>query len=161
MASASDFYLKHINETNMKKIFIIDWLLLVAFAVLTISGVVMHILHDYYGQCFCFRSPVMNFWDTTHIVAAITFTLAILLHFYQHLAWYKSLVKSGLGRRSKVSVLLSVVVFVPIITGAILWFGPCNNHLGLWHMWISLVMGALILYHIVKRWKVLVKSLKR
>ena len=144
----------------MKRIFVVDWVLLASFVTIAISGIVMHILHDHYGHCFCNRSPIMNLWDTMHIVAAVVFTLATLLHVWQHLAWYKQIFKSGIGSRSKVSLLLTLVVVVMIVTGGVLWFGPCNNHLGLWHMWIGIAMAVAVAYHVIKRWKVLVKSLK-
>ena len=79
------------------------------------------------------------------------------------LIWYKSLFQKGLGNKSKVTVLLSILMIATVITGLIVLFihqDPNSGH-GLWHYVIGIILTVIGLGHFFKRVHVLVKGLNK
>ena len=79
----------------MKRIFVIDWILIVVFIVSAISGVGLHIAG--HGNCH----EIWHNWAVFHVVGSVLFLVAIIFHVATHWGWYKGIIKKGIGRKSK------------------------------------------------------------
>lgn len=139
----------------MKKVFAVDWLLLCAFVFLACSGFGLHLAG--HGADL----GVWYNWAVFHVVASLSFFVAAVFHARTHWGWYKGIVRGGMGRKSKVTVLLSAVFVFVAATGIVL-LGVRGTHtlFGLWHYKMAILMCLLSLWHILKRFSLLLKSLK-
>lgn len=140
----------------MKRIFVIDWLLLAAFLLSACSGIGLHIaghggVHE-----------VWHRWAVFHVLASLVMLIFGALHVQTHWAWYKGYFRNGLGKRSRVTVILSYVFLLVVLTGIILIavIEGEGSGVGLWHYRIGLLLTLVSPGHIIKRWKVLRKSVK-
>ena len=98
-------------------------------------------------------------WAAAHVVATVLFLVVGIVHVRHHWAWYKSLFSRGLGKKSRVTLLLTIAFLLLVITGIVLIVaidGP-NSTTGHLHYIFGLLLTILSLWHIVKRWKALVK----
>ena len=98
-------------------------------------------------------------WAAAHVVASILFLILGILHVWHHWAWYKSLFSKGLGKKSRVTLLLTIAFLLLVVTGIVLIVaidGP-NSTMGHLHYLFGLLLIVLSLWHIAKRWKALVK----
>ena len=98
-------------------------------------------------------------WAAAHVVATVLFLVVGIVHVRHHWAWYKSLFSRGLGKKSRVTLLLTIAFLLLVITGIMLIVaidGP-NSTTGHLHYIFGLLLTILSLWHIVKRWKALVK----
>ena len=130
----------------MKKIFVTDWILIIAFMLSTLSGIGLHIVG--YGN----NHELWHNWAVSHVLTSFLFFITVISHLSTHWGWYKGLIRKGIGKRSKVTVMLSV---------ALLGVNGANSAMGLWHYRIGIVMAALSMGHILKRTSLLCKSLKK
>ena len=92
-------------------------------------------------------------------MASVLFLVLGILHVRHHWAWYKSLFSKGLGNKSRVTLLLTIAFLFLVVTGVVLIVtinGP-NSTTGHLHYIFGLLLTILSLWHIVKRWKALVK----
>lgn len=140
-----------------KTLFITDIIVLITFLLTSVSGFLFHIAghqdsHEYWHNCAIF-----------HIVSRLALTISVGIHIYGHWNWYKSLFQKGLGNKSKITVLLSVLMLATIITGLIVLFIPQDPNYGhgLWHYIIGIIFTAIGLCHFLKRHHILVKGLKK
>ena len=97
----------------MKRIFVIDWSLIPAFAAVLATGIGLHVAGD--GP-----HEVWHDWAVAHVVCGLLFLVAVGLHVQSHRGWYRSWFRSGLGKKSRVTVLLMLLWTVAAITGVIL-----------------------------------------
>ena len=98
-------------------------------------------------------------WAAAHVVASILFLILSILHVWHHWSWYKSLFSKGLGKKSRVTLLLTIAFLFLVVTGIVLIVaidGP-NSTMGYLHYLFGLLLTLLSLWHIAKRWKALVK----
>ena len=138
----------------MKKIFIIDWTLLPVFVLSAVSGIQLHVAG--HGA----SHEVWHNWAVFLIIASILFLMAVILHVQTHWGWYKSLVKSDLGKKSKAAVAVTLFFVVLAVSGLILLgVEGANSGIGLWHYRIGLVASVLFLEHIIRRLPMLRKTL--
>ena len=140
----------------MKRIFVIDWLLLAAFLLSACSGIGLHAaghggIHE-----------VWHRWAVFHVLTSLAMLILGTLHVQTHWAWYKGWFRNGLGKRSRVTALLSCIFLLVVFTGIILLSAVEGegSAIGLWHYRIGLLLTLISLGHIIKRWKVLRKSVK-
>lgn len=140
----------------MKKIFAIDWMMLISFIPAVCSGIGLHVAG--HGP----DSEVWHGWAVFHAAASLLFLVAAIAHIRTHWGWYRGVARAGIGRKSRVTAGLSVVFAVVVVTGIILLGveGP-GSSVGLWHYRLGLAAGALSLGHALKRRAVLRKSLER
>ena len=98
-------------------------------------------------------------WAAAHVVATILFLVLGILHVWHHLAWYKSLFSKGLGKKSRVTLLLTIAFLLLSVTGIVLIVAidGLNSTTGHLHYLLGLLLTTLSLWHIVKRWKALVR----
>lgn len=82
-------------------------------------------------------------------------------HIKAHWAWYRNFIKSGIGKKSKVTIVLSVLFLMETITGIILilFLEGGNSSIGMWHYRLGLVMIVFILIHITTRFSLMMKGL--
>ena len=138
----------------MKRIFVIDWILIVVFIVSAISGFGLHVAG--HGS----SHEIWHNWAVFHVLGSILFLIAAILHVATHLEWYKGIIKKGIGRKSKVTAILSVIFLLLSVTGlALLGINGANALLGLWHYKIGVITIVVALGHVIKRLPVFRKSL--
>lgn len=139
----------------MKRIFVIDWILIVVFIVSAISGIGLHIAG--HGN----SHEVWHNWAVFHALGSVLFLVAIIFHVRTHGGWYKGIIKNGIGRKSKVTAVFSIVFLLLSVTGIVLLgVNGATSPLGLWHYKIGIVMTVIAVGHIIKRLSALRKSLK-
>lgn len=137
----------------MKRVFVIDWILIVVFIVSAISGIGLHIAG--HGN----SHEVWHNWAVVHVLGSILFLVAIIFHVTTHWGWYKGIIKNGIGRKSKVTAVLSIIFLLLSVTGIVLLgVNGVNSPLGLWHYKIGIAMTAIAIVHTIKRLSILRKS---
>lgn len=140
----------------MKKIFIIDWILIVVFTLSVFSGIELHI--GGHGN----NHELWHNWAVFHVLTSFLFFISIVFHITTHWGWYKGFIRNGIGKKSKITIVLSVVFLLVSVTGIVLLsVNRANSAIGLWHYRIGIVITALSVGHILKRTPLLRKSLKR
>ncbi|MBR5331915.1 MAG: DUF4405 domain-containing protein [Muribaculaceae bacterium] len=141
----------------MKKIFVIDWWVTALFVIMAVSGFGMHISGT--------RCPheIWHNWAIVHTLSSIAFLIAGAFHIQTHWAWYKGWFKNGIGNKSRVTAILSIIFVVISITGILLLavIDGANSGLGLWHYRFGIAMTIIGLGHFIKRFPILKKSLIR
>lgn len=140
----------------MKKVFAVDWLLLCAFVFLACSGFGLHLAG--HGADY----GVWYNWAVFHAVASLSFFVAAIFHIQTHWGWYNGIFKRGIGKRSKNAVALSAVFICTAVSGAVVLAATegAGSPVGLWHYKMAILMCLLSLWHILKRFSLLLKSLK-
>ena len=138
----------------MKRIFVIDWILIVVFIVSAISGVGLHIAGHRSSH------EVWHNWAVFHVLGSVLFLVAIIFHVKTHWRWYKGIIKNGISRKSKVTAALSIIFLLLSVTGIVLLgVNGANSPLGLWHYKIGIITIVIAVGHIIKRLPALRKSL--
>lgn len=139
----------------MKKIFVIDWSLFFVFVSSAFSGIGLHI--SGHGN----NHELWHNWAVFHVLTSFLFFVVAIFHITTHWGWYKGIIKNGLGRKSRFTVVLSIVFFLVSVTGIILLgVDGANSYIGLLHYKIGIVTIVLCIGHILKRISLLRKSLK-
>lgn len=140
----------------MKKIFVIDWSLIFVFVLSAFSGIGLHIAGHGINH------ELWHNWAVFHVLTSFSFFVISIFHITTHWGWYKGIIKNGLGKKSKITVVLSVVFFLVSVTGIILLgVEGANSYIGLLHYQIGIVAIVLCIGHILKRIPLLRKSLKQ
>ena len=138
----------------MKRIFVIDWILIVVFIVSAISGFGLHVAG--HGS----SHEIWHNWAVFHVLGSILFLIVVIFHVATHLEWYKGIIKKGIGSKSKVTAILSVIFLLLSVTGlALLGINGANSLLGLWHYKMGVITIVIALGHVIKRLPVFRKSL--
>ena len=117
------------------------------FVLSAYSGIELHVA-DYEGN-----HEVWHNWAVFHVLTSLLFLMASIFHIATHWGWYKGTAKNGIGRKSKVTAVLSVLFLLLGIEGA-------GSPVGLCHFWTGIVTTVLSIGHILKRLPLLRKSLK-
>lgn len=139
----------------MKKIFVIDWSLVFVFVLSAFSGIRLHIAGHGINH------ELWHNWAVFHVLTSFLFFVISIFHITTHWGWYKGIIKNGLGKKSKITVVLSVVFFLVSVTGIILLgVDGANSYIGLLHYKIGIVTIVLCIGHLLKRISLLRKSLK-
>lgn len=130
----------------MKKIFVIDWILFFAFILSAFSGIELHIAG--HGS----EHEIWHNWAVSHVLTSLFFSIFAILHIVTHWSWYKGIIRNGIGRKSRVTVILSAVfVSVSITRIALLGIDGANSLMGQWHYRIGIVTIILSVGHVLKR----------
>ena len=139
----------------MKRVFVIDWILIPLFLLTAYTGIKLHIVG--HGN----NHELWHNWAVFHVLTSFLFFLAAIFHITTHWGWYKGAIKNGLGKKNKITVVLSVVFFLVSVTGIILLgVDGANSYIGLLHYKIGIVTIVLCIGHLLKRVSLLRKSLK-
>lgn len=144
-----------INDNIMKHVFVIDWTLIPLFLLTAYTGIKLHIVG--HGN----NHEIWHDWAASHIIASIVFLAVAIFHITTHWVWYKGAIRNGIGKKSKITVVLSVLFLLVSVTGVILLgINGANSNIGLWHYKIGIAVIILCIGHILKRIHLLRKSLK-
>lgn len=140
----------------MKKIFVIDWSLIPMFILSAYTGIELHIVGHQNNH------EIWHNWAVFHVVISLLFFIVGIFHVTTHWGWYKVLMNRGIGKKSKITLMLSVgFVFVAVTGIILLCIDGANSNIGLWHYKIGILMGLISIGHILKRIPILRKSLKK
>ena len=127
----------------MKKIFVIDRTLVILFILTAVSGFGLHIAG--HGA----EHSIWHNWAVFHVVASVMLLVAVSF----------SVISSGIGRKSRVTAVLSLIFFIVSLTGLVLLgISGANTEMGLWHYVSGIVFTVLSAGHIIKRIPLLRKS---
>ena len=139
----------------MNRVFVIDWILIPLFLLTAYTGIKLHIVGD--GS----NHEIWHNWAIFHVLSSLLFLITIIFHVKTHWRWYKGAIKNRLGKKSRITVVLSVAFLFVSVTGIIL-FGVKgeNSYIGLLHYKIGIATIILCIGHILKRIPLLRKSLK-
>lgn len=139
----------------MKRIFVIDWILIPLFIFTAYTGIKLHIAGH---SC---NHELWHNWAVFHVLSSFLFLIAVIFHATTHWGWYRGIIKNGLGRKSKITVVLSVMFLLVSVTGFILLgINGENSDIGLSHYKIGIATIILCIGHILRRIFLLRKSLK-
>ena len=139
----------------MKKIFVIDWLLLLAGILCAVTGIGMHL--SGHGNVH----EIWHNWAVVHVLSSLFMLITGILHIQTHWNWYKGLFKGQTKNKSRVTMILSVVFTILVVTGLTLLFVEgANSEIGIWHWALGLAVTTLSAGHIIRRFQFLKKSLK-
>lgn len=140
----------------MKKIFVIDWALIPSFLLTAFSGIKLHLAGHGVSH------GVWHNWAVFHIIVSLAFLVLGICHVKTHWNWHKSILKRGIGNKSRLTVAISLLFILVCITGiVVLGVEGANSGVGLWHYRIGLVITLLAMIHIIKRLTILRKSLAK
>ena len=140
---------------RINKLFIVDLLLLLLFIPTVASGFGMHIAG--HGD----NHTVWHNWGVAHTLISTLFAISVFAHIYLHWGWYKGLFRKPLAKRSRMSIVISLL-FVTLTISAILSLSISegqNSHIGIAHYKIGIVATLFFAWHIIKRLKILTKGL--
>ena len=88
------------------------------------------------------------------------FLVAIIFHVSTHLGWYRGIIENGIGRKSRVAVVLSIVFLLLSVTGgSLLVINESDYSLGLWHYKIGVITSVITVGHVIKRQHALRRAL--
>lgn len=140
----------------MKKIFIIDWILIPLFILSAYTGIKLHIVG--HGN----DHELWHNYAVFHVLTSVLFFIFLIFHITTHWNWYKGIANRGLNRKSKLTLALTGIFIIVVVIGiAVLNISGANSNIGLWHYRIGILMSILSTEHILKRIPILRKSLKR
>lgn len=140
----------------MKKIFVVDWILIFVFALTAFSGFKLHFAGHFLSH------NIWHNWAVFHTVSSLIFIIIGVLHIQTHWAWYKSLINKGRGNKSRVTIWFSLIYTITVITGVVLLaISGANTDIGLWHYRIGIILTIISIGHIIKRIPILRKSIKK
>lgn len=139
----------------MKKNFVIDWILVFVAVFSIISGFALHLLGE---------EGVNDFWHYValfHILTNLVFLIAVILHVKAHWRWYKGLLKNGIHKKIKSSLILPFVFFPLAISGIVVFaLEESGRGFGLWHYGFGIAMTILFVWHLLSHLSILRKSLE-
>ena len=130
----------------MKKIFAIDWIMIITFVPSICSGIGLHIAG--HGT----DHEVWHNWAVLHVFSSLLFLVAAIFHIKTHWSLYRSSVRSGMGHKSPVTAVLSVVFVFVVVTGVVLLgIEGAGSSVGVWHYRTGIVVSILSGGHLLKR----------
>lgn len=139
----------------MKRIFVIDWILMPIFILTTSTGIKLHAVGHSNSH------EILYNWAVFHVIASLLLLVVVIFHIITHWSWYKGIISRGIGKKSKVTLWLSAIFTFVAITGVILLnVEGANSTIGLWHYRIGVLTSVFSIGHIIRRFSILRKSLK-
>lgn len=131
----------------MKTSFTIERLLPLAFVASAVSGIGLHIAgHETSHE-------VWHNWAVAHVLSSLLWLISGVYHIKRHGRWYKAIASKGIGKKSRMTLALSVVFLIVAATGIVLiaCVDGANSAIGLWHYWIGLLLIVFSLIHSIRR----------
>lgn len=124
-----------------------------AFALTAFSGFELHVAGHFSTH------EVWHNWAVFHTLSSLVFIITGILHVQTHWGWYKGLITKGLGKKSRITVGLSLIYLITSVTGIVLLaVEGANTGVGLWHYKIGIILTLVGVGHLVKRFPILRKS---
>ena len=134
-----------------KTLFRTDIALILTFIPTAVSGISLHLAGHNAAH------SVWHNWAVAHSLVSLAFSITCAIHIYGHWAWYKSLFRNGLVNKSRITLLLSLLMLATILTGNIVLVrhqGPLTDF-GIWHFALGIILCLIALGHLIKRIKIL------
>lgn len=122
-------------------------LLPLAFIASAVNGIGLHMAGHGYSH------EEWHNWAVTHVVVSLVWLFAVVFHIKHHAGWYKSIITRGIGKKSRMTLLLSAAFLFVTITGIVLLVGVdgANSAMGLWHYRIGLLLTVVSIIHVASR----------
>lgn len=149
---------------NIKKYFT-DIIMIPLMILTTYSGLAMHILPKAHGR---FEGPVaasgydIHVWKDVHLISAFLWLFAMMLHVYQHWGWYKNTFLKLNFKKKKLSVAITVLAAGLSLTGIFLFLNilphETRHAIGEFHDKFGEILVILLIFHIVQRFKWIIKT---
>lgn len=148
-----------INKTKMNKsksIVLTNLILIPLFIASVYTGIELHIAG--HGA----SHEIWHTWAVLHTIASLLFLALVALHVRSHWGWYKALKTIGCKGKRHAVLLLTCVFLLVLISGLLLLFfvDGAASSTGLLHYKTGLVLALLVLFHVLKRRKILLKGAK-
>ncbi len=138
----------------MKKTIISDTALIPAFVLSAYSGIGLHTAGHYASH------EIWHDWAVFHVLASTVFLALGIYHITIHKNWYKGIFRNGLGKKSRITLAVSILFITVSVTGIILLgVEGANSGIGLWHYKIGLLASIFSAIHITSRRKILFNAL--
>lgn len=137
-------------RTKIKSFFAMVGLLLLTFAASAITGIGLHVAG--HGT----NHEVWHNWAVAHTILSFVWLVSGAFHIKRHWSWYKAVISKGIGKRSRTTLVLSMVFIVVVITGIVLiaCVDGANSAVGMWHYRLGVLLILLSVVHLVKRTKI-------
>lgn len=131
----------------MKRPLTIERLMPLAFVASAVSGFGLHIAG--HGT----SHEVWHNWAVVHILSSLLWLISVAYHTKRHGRWYKAIASKGIGKKSRMTLALSIVFLTVVVTGIVLiaCVDGANSAIGLWHYWLGILLAVLSLIHIARR----------
>lgn len=131
----------------MKTSSTIERLLPLAFVASVVTGIGLHVAGHGISH------EVWHYWAVAHVLSSLLWLISGASHIKRHGRWYKAIASKGLGRKSRMTLAMSVVFMIATVTGIVLLacVDGANSAIGLWHYGLGIVLMALSFIHIAKR----------
>lgn len=131
----------------MKTSFAVERLLPLVFVASAVTGIGLHIAGHGISH------EVWHYWAVAHVLSSFLWLISAAFHIRRHGRWYKAIALKGIGRKSRMTLALSVVFLIVAVTGIVLLacVDGANSAIGLWHYWFGIVLMTLSFIHIAKR----------
>ena len=139
----------------MKPIFKTDLALIVLGLLSLTTGVAIHFAHHFLSH------GVWHNWSIVHIIINILLLIFVGFHVKQHWGWFKALVKKS-SFRKKISFFIMMAFIAVVLSGAFLlvFCKGQGSHAGLVHYYLGVLFSVLVIIHVARRFKVLIKGIK-
>lgn len=131
----------------MKTSSTIERLLPLAFVASAVTGIGLHIAGHGTGY------EVWHNWAVVHVLSSLLWLKSGTLHIKRHWRWYKAIASNGIGRKSRIALVLSVVFLIVSVSGIVLLtcVDGANSDVGQWHYRLGILLIAFSSIHIAKR----------
>lgn len=118
-----------------------------AFVLSAVTGIGLHVAG--HGS----DHEIWHIWAVAHVLSSLVWLVAVAFHIRRHCGCYKSVLSKGIGKRSRLPLVLSAFFLFVVITGIVLIAGVdgANSAIGLWHYQVGLLLICLSVAHIVVR----------
>jgi hypothetical protein len=105
-------------------------------------------------------------WAVVHKVSILIVTVLVLIHFVQHVKWYKAIIAKGLLSKNKQTIFLSVMFLIVAVTGYIPWLVHLADGSEMLrkviieiHDKLALILSIYLVLHIAQRLKWYISAL--
>lgn len=126
----------------------IERMLPLAFVASAVSGVGLHIAG--HGM----DHELWHNWAVAHVLTNLLWLVSVWFHVKRHVAWFKSIVNKGIGGKSLLTFVLSVIFLIVAVTGIVLlvFVDGASSAIGSWHYRLGIILLAFSFVHaVVKR----------
>ena len=150
---------KSAKTTTAKTIFITDIAMAILFAGVLTTGIGVHRIGEISSH------EAWHNWSVAHFFLSLSWLIAMIFHIKHHLNWYRSIFKNrSLKHKSHITTaILTIVAAATIFTGVslLIFVDGQGSYLGLVHYFIGLLLSLFSIGHLIKRFKILCKLIKK
>lgn len=139
-----------------------NWTLLLVGLVVVASGVYIQVKF-HLSHSPTTSSSLREAWNELHVWSSFLFLIAVMLHLYLHLKWYKAIFRKRLFKRNRITLILSLLFVVSALTGIMAWIVK-GDSATLYHLIvethdkIALLFLLFVVGHTIKRFRFFMKN---